>query len=300
MHAVLLSLSLLLAMLCKYTIRDVGFVFIGDPLVAVEDGGIVRRASDDATRLFPSAVELDGSAARRALAQDLLEAVAVVLVLPGNDADRVQMNAQQAVDDIEAMSQQGRLARALDGPVRIQRFDVRADPVGAWALGWTRGGQAGAAVLYGRGRLADDPVFGAHATGDALLEQLEIVSDSCECDRPRSWLTARHLPLPWNESLRTRARDLLGFDPHSPRIRDEIDRILARGPRPNGGRAVGEVVIDDPLLGYEEVVLQPPAAIAPSQGPPRRFGAALFWLCIGLAAVALLALGVHFATKDAV
>ena len=158
----------------------------------------------------------------------------------------------------------------------------------------------GAAVLYGRGRLADDPVFGAHATSDALLEQLEIVSDSCECDRPRSWLTARHLPLPWNESLRTRARDLLGFDPHSPRIRDEIDRILARGPRPNGGRAVGEVVIDDPLLGYEEVVLQPPAAIAPSQGPPRRFGAALFWLCIGLAAVALLALGVHFATKDAV
>lgn len=300
MHAVLLSLSLLLAMLCKYTIRDVGFVFIGDSLVAVEDGGIVRRASDDATRLFPSTVELDGGAVRRALAQELLQSVAVILVFPGEDVGRVNEQAQQAVKDIEAMSQQGRLARALDGPVRIQQFDVGADPVGAWALGWTNGGSAGAAVVYGRGRMASDPVFGARATGDALLEQLEIVSDSCECDRPRSWLTARHLPLPWNEAMRTRARDLLGFDPHSPRIRDEVDRILARGARPDGGRAVGEVVIDDPLLGYEEVVLQPPTAAARSQEPPRRFGESLFWLCVGLAAIALLALGVHFATKDAV
>jgi hypothetical protein len=258
--------------------------------------------------LFPSNIALDGGAVRRALAQELLQSIAVILVFPGDDGDRVHGHAAQAVRDLEAMSRDGRLARPLDGPVLVQNFDVHADPVGAWAMGWSAGKDAGAAVLYGRGRLAGDPLFGRHVTADALLEQLELVSDSCECDRPRSWLTARHLPLPWNEALRTRARDLLGFDPHSPRIRDEIDRILSRGPRSDGGEAIGELIIKDPLLGYEELVLEPTAPANPPLGPPRgssdtleplRFGAGLFWLCIGLLTIAVLAIGLRFASKDA-
>ena len=300
MHALLLSVSLVSAMLCKYTIRDVGFVFVGDPLVAVEDGGIARRLDDDTTRLFPSDIALDGGAVRRALAQDLLQSIAVMLVFPGEDADRVHGHAMQAARDLEAMSRQGRLARHLDGPVLVQAFDVHADPVGAWALGWSPGKQAGAAVLYGRGRLAGDPLFGAHVTTDALLEQLELVSDSCECDRPRSWLTARHLPLPWNESLRTRAHDLLGFDPHSPRIRDEIDRILSRGPRSDGGDAVGELIISDPLLGYNELVLESDQQVTTAAPESRRFGAGLFWLCIGLVSVSVLGIGLRFSGRDAV
>lgn len=299
MHALLLSLSLCTAMLCKYTIRDVGFVFVGDPLVAVEDGGIARRLADDTTRLFPSDIALDGGAVRRALAQDLLQSIAVVLVFPGDDADRVHGHAMQAARDLETMSRQGRLARPLDGPVLVQDFDVHADPVGAWALGWSSGKDAGAAVLYGRGRLAGDPLFGTLVTADAVLEQLELVSDSCECDRPRSWLTARHLPLPWNEALRTRARDLLGFDPHNPRIRDEIDRILSRGPRSDGGEAVGELIISDPLLGYNELVLEPVQHVATMAVEPRRFGAGLFWLCIGLVSVSVLAVGLRFSGRDA-
>ena len=125
--------ALLGAMLCKYTIRDVGFVFLGEPLVTVHDGGIVERSGDGATRLFPSIAPLDGGAFRLALAQDLLDDVAMVLVLPGDDAPRIEAAAQDAVNRLHAMSDQGRLARPLDGPVGVAPFHVTADPIGASA-----------------------------------------------------------------------------------------------------------------------------------------------------------------------
>ncbi len=297
---VLLCLALIASSLCKYTIRDVGFVFIGPAVVEVGDGGIAHRPADGATRLFPSSVPLDGGAVRLALSQDLLDAIAVVVVLPGHGEDAALHSARAAANMLEQMSDEGKLARALDAPVFIDTFDVHADPLGAWGLGWSPDGHASVAVLYGRGRLAGPVLHGGHITTEAILDQLELVSDSCECDRPRSWLQGPHLPMPWDDALRTRARDRLGFDPHSPRIRAEMDKILARGPQPDVPDTIGDLVFDDPLLGYDELQLEPAVAPQAVQAKPTpRFSTPLFWLCVGLGAVVVCGIGMSVMSRDA-
>jgi len=295
MPAAMLCLTLLMSMLCKFTVRDVGFVFIGEPLVEVTDGR-VRRLADGATLVLVGQEAVDGGAWRRALAQALLDSTAVIVTLPGDDAVRSAAAVQRASQDLEAMSKAGRLARPLDGPVIVVPLEVQADPVAAFALGWRPGAPPGAAVLYGRGRLAGPVLYGGQLDHDTLLNQLELVAESCECDRPRDWLHARHLSLPWDDDLRRRAIARLGFDPHSPRIKAEMERILARGPRGSTNGLVTTTEQPDGLLGYEEVLIvapsQPAVSVLESQHvgepEPAGFSQGLFWFCIALAIVVLV------------
>jgi hypothetical protein len=203
------------------------------------------------------------------------------------------------------MSDAGRFARPIDLPITLHMLDVDADPVAAFALGWTPDHSSGAAVLYGRGRLAGPVLFGGHLDRDAVLDQLSLVAESCECDRPRAWLHARHLPLPWDEDLRRRATASLGFDPHNPRIKAEMERILARGPQGSTKGLVKSADRPDPLLGYDEVHIQASAA-SPSAAAPRAFvvveeaeprvSQGLFWFFIGIGVVVLV--GVAMAQVD--
>ena len=302
MSAVLLCLSLAASLLCKFTIRDVGFVFVGDPLVQAVDGNQVERY-DGVRFTLPPTSTVDGGIARRALAQELLSATAVVLVLPGAEQETILASAKAAADDLEAMSRQGRLARALTLPVQIHVLDTAADPVAAFAMGWQQGGPAGTAVLYGRGRLAGSTLFGAFADRQALLEQLTLVADSCECDRPREWLHTRHLDLPWDRAMRRRAMDALGFDPHSPSIEAEMKRILQRGPRGLVDDIDSTRFRSDPVIGYDEIVMPPLASDAQQSGKPleepRRFGSGLFWLCVGLGIVVLVGVAIHVMSSEA-
>ncbi len=300
MPAAALCLSVLASLLCKFTIRDVGFVFIGEPLVRVTESK-VSRLGDAATMVLVDQQSADGGAHRRALAQALLESTAVVVMLPGDNAHRLTLAIDGARQDIELMSDAGRLARPLDDPVTLFPLDVQADPCAAFALGWSPGRPAGAAVLYGRGRLAGPVLYGGQLDRESILDQLELVAESCECDRPRDWLQARHLPLPWDEDLRRRATSRLGFDPHSPRIKAEMERILARGP---GGSTAGlptSTAEPDTLMGYDEVrIVSEPTSGQASGAPfspsvpattPQGFPRKLFWFLIGLVVVVLVGVG---------
>lgn len=284
-----LCMTIVGSLLCRYTIRDVGFVHIGEPLIE-QSGDVVRRASDGAELPLRGANAMGGPH-RRALAQSLLDSMAVVVLMRGESSPRVDAAVDGARADLRAMDDAGRLARPLDGPVAITELDAAADPAAAFALEWAPGDPPAAAVLYGRGRLAGPILRGGSLDRASLLDQLSLVAESCECDRPRDWLHARHLPLPWDSDLRLRAAERLGFDPHSPRVRAEMDRILERGPR--GTAAPSHDPIEpDPLMGYDEVIVQSqasPAAQLQREDSIRKvgFSRGLFWFIIALALVTL-------------
>ncbi|MCH2136234.1 MAG: hypothetical protein MK101_06585 [Phycisphaerales bacterium] len=309
LSALLLSLAMAGSLLCRYTIRDVGFVFIGDPLVT-SAGDELHRAIDGET-MSAVGVDVDGGATRRALAQQLIESVAVILIIDEAPTGRLHEAAQGACRDLQDMSDALRLARPLDGPLQVQALDVDKDPAGAFALGWSPGDGPSAIVLFGRGRTAGGLLKGPDAHRTSMFDQLSLVAESCECDRARDWMHQRHLPLPWDEDLRMRATDHLGFDPASPRVRAEMDRILARGP----GRSTEQPALaasPDPLHGYDEVLFLPapeqstePSAIGEERPAQLEanveksghdepgFSTGLFWFIIVLGVVTLVAVGMH-------
>lgn len=103
--------------------------------------------------------------------------------------------------------------------------------------------------------------------------------------------------------MRRRAVDSLGFDPHSPSIAAEMKRILQRGPRGTVDEVASTRLQSDPVIGYEEIVMQPlggASGVSDSAAAPQvRFGSGLFWLCIALAIVALIGVALHVMSSEA-
>jgi hypothetical protein len=73
------------------------------------------------------------------------------------------------------------------------------------------------------------------------------------------------IPVRWDRDVRTRAVELLGFDPESPMVRAEVSGILGRGAA--DGPAARAPSVADLLLGYREVDVGEEAAVSRFEGP---------------------------------
>jgi len=213
-------------------------------LEADEAGLAVREALDSTTR-----TELVARA---------LDSFCTVLWFHGADEDleRVRGVIEGGQESLERVKEA--LPRPIDRPLAVVHVphELRErERVLAWFLGVEVGAAESAlCVLYGRGKLAGEVLVGAAITEAALLEDLALVGDSCECDFGREWASLPRVPLRWGAEQRGGAATSLGFDPESPLVRAEVARILARGPTTGAAlRSAG-----DPLAlvyGYRETEL---------------------------------------------
>ena len=206
---------------------------------------------------------------REAWRHQALTTFASLWVFEGEDP---QANAAALAEVEAAVGALRRLApslpRPLQHPARVRRISVaeqEATPVSLWSMGLSDPQQRPAvAVLYGRAKLAGEVLVGESIRETELVTQLALVGSSCECDTDRQWLSEPSLPLRWAPSMQRMAADSLGFDPQSPLVVAEVQRILAQvqtGQRGSG--SVGGVAAL--LLGYSESSLVEGAASVPAE-----------------------------------
>ncbi len=152
------------------------------------------------------------------------------------------------------------LPRPITQPVRVIRV-AASDREKYAALLWLMHSRELAAdapslvTLYGRGRLAGPTLQGADSQVDALLGQLVLVGQACECGTQRNWVQYPNLPIAWPEELQSSIADHVGFDHRSTLIIEEVKRIIQRGPQslPNGRDDVGDVVNSTLSLSHNGV-----------------------------------------------
>ncbi|MCP3920435.1 MAG: hypothetical protein GY711_33320 [bacterium] len=308
-----LWIALTLGGLCRYTVRDIGFIDLSGPgyelvlaapegddgwdarlLAEVRDGNValvreeaagsvwwLRRSSDADTALrlgdagMEPAAALD--AARRSPLRDEISSLALstfafVIVVEGTDPalDKACDAAiEEAKTGLRAIESQ--LPRPIHLPLverRIARSARRAERVLLWSLGLD--GQTPdpvVCVLYGRGKLAGEPIDRADLARGELLAQLALVGETCECDTSRDWAAEAVIAHAWPERQRRSAWDALGFDPESPMVKAEVTRILARGPgaeRKDGRPDSIEALV----FGYREAQLTADAPAPRTDGAP--------------------------------
>lgn len=252
--------------LCRYTIRDLGFMPLGGAgyrLVGPRD--VLPEAT--VTGLADAGVELgweapagsgwrleaegreplplgkDGEEAAQAslesslrgrMTEEALASFAFVLRVEGQDpvANASAGNeVERARHGLERLAPQ--MPRPIEGPVveLLCTSDQRqAERVLLWSLGIpVQDGKSWLAVLYGRGQRAGAPWIVGSDDGLELLSQLALVGQSCECETERDWALEPQVPLGWGEAQRREAPTALGFDPESPWVRAEVVRILGKG-----------------------------------------------------------------------
>ncbi|XAM01362.1 hypothetical protein OT109_08195 [Phycisphaeraceae bacterium D3-23] len=202
----------------------------------------------DRRGLITTVDELTHSPAREGLGAALIDGYATVLVVEGTDADAnraARELAEAAIQRINAVKSGFDRVIEIGPALRVITAAERSDERWLlWSLGITDGGEAmpSVAVLYGKGRRLGDVLTGSELTDHALFTMLSVVARDCECDLDRGWLYSNTIPLVWDDALRRRAYDSLGFDPESAATRAAVARILERGPGSSGAN------VRDPFL----------------------------------------------------
>ncbi len=179
---------------------------------------------------------LTRSPARDGLAAALIDGYATVLLVEGTDDganDAARELAEAAIQRINAVKSGFDRVIEVGPALRVIPVDEReAERWLLWSLGITDADEPmpSVAVLYGKGRRLGDVLTGHKLTDHALFTMLSVVARDCECDLDRGWLYGTSVPLVWDDALRRRAYDALGFDPESAATRAAVSRILERGP----------------------------------------------------------------------
>lgn len=193
---------------------------------------------------------LTHSPAREGLAAALIDGYATVLVVEGTDAGAnaaARELAEAAIQRINAVKSGFDRVIEVGPALRVITAEQRhAERWLLWSLGIadTDEPMPSVAVLYGKGRRLGDVLTGSRLTDNALFTMLSYVARDCECDLDRGWLYSNTVPLVWDDALRRRAYDSLGFDPESAATRAAVSRILERGPGSSGTTARDPFVED--------------------------------------------------------
>jgi len=138
--------------------------------------------------------------------------------------------------------------------VTLDRQSLERERVLLWSLGLKPQdiNEPHAAVLYGRGRWIGPLFKGNRLTADPLTEMLFVVGSDCECGLDHRFLQGTMLPVRWDEGLRQKMVNSLGFDPEDPMVKMEMVSIVRRGMGGFDG-------LDMPL-GYREIQIGDDAA----------------------------------------
>lgn len=191
------------------------------------------------------------SRARDGLAAALIDGFATVLIVEGTDEGAnaaARELAEQAIQRINAVKSGFDRVIEVGPALRVITAEERgAEHWLLWSLGIDSGEEPmpSVAVLYGKGRRLGDVLTGNTLTDDRLFTLLSYVARDCECDLDRGWLYGTTIPLVWDDALRRRVYDALGFDPESAATRAAVARILERGPGTPGS---GGANARDPFL----------------------------------------------------
>jgi hypothetical protein len=220
-------------------------------------GRTLSLHSDDPIR------EATESPLRRRLAAEALDTFAFLLLKLGqdeNENDHARRVAAGARGKLAALAPH--LPRPVSHPLRVIELtaeDAANEHVLLWSLGIDQSDNAAIAIVYGRGRRAGEPLFGAFDETE-LTTQLALVGESCECETDRAWLNEPTAPMRWPEASAYAAPEALGFDPASPMVHAEVRRILARGDfgvgRPAKATGNRPKDLSEIVFGYTEVALE--------------------------------------------
>ena len=251
--------------LCRYTIRDLGFVNVGVHPWTLEEspGGWVLNGSPEGEIYLEGATKEDAeveaweSPMRNRLVAESLDTFAFVLLVEGTDQEErnsARMLAQEGVSLLRDVESQ--LPRPLAGPTKIFQlpFEKRQQErvlLASWGLRELKSEQSALVVSYGRLKRAGPPLMDESMTEQELVLQLALVGESCECETPRDWVHEPRAPHKWNLEKRQQAALHLGFDPESPMVLAEVSRILARGSSTRLSPKA-EDTLQDLIFGYRE------------------------------------------------
>lgn len=191
------------------------------------------------------------SPVREALVKQAADGFAALLLVEGTEeaaTDRALRAAQEAIE--QARGGMLLLPKVIQVPPRIVmlgRADFAGENVLLWSLGLTNAGpaaQPALAIIYGQARQIGPLLTGDDINVARIQRVLAMIGADCECGLELSWTRGRSLPVCWNDALRTRVARGLGFDPESPRVKQEVAQILAK-----------RVTFTAPLPGYQEIAL---------------------------------------------
>jgi hypothetical protein len=131
--------------------------------------------------------------------------------------------------------------------VVLERSALAREEILLWTLGLKPEdvNQPCAAVFYGRGRWIGPLFKGDLLSSDRLAGLLSVVGADCECGLDHRVLQGTMLPARWDEALRQKTAESLGFDPESPMVKMEMVSIVRRG--------MGGFDYPGVPFGYEEI-----------------------------------------------
>lgn len=179
---------------------------------------------------------IDSSARDQVIAQ-IIENHGVVVFAEGEsvaDNKRVVSLCEEAIEGTQmALAELPKKAKRAPSLVRIPKSDRKAERAFLFSIGFDSNqidsSDPLVAVLYGRGTLMGEPLFGPLITRTQIEENLVLIGQDCECDLERSVMRGRRSLLNWGDEQRQSAQKTLDFDPESPLVRAEVSRILTRG-----------------------------------------------------------------------
>ncbi len=228
-----------------------------------------NQSADVINRLLHSPVQ-------KILIDEALQTFAFMVVVESSNAERnqaLQVAIDNASDQLQKLAPQ--LPRPIGHPVQVLRIPPaqrEQEKVLLWSarLDDLAADEAAIVVYYGRAKSVGPALRGERLTQRALLSQLALIGQSCECDTDRDWAAEPSLPHAWGSEKQKAALESLGFQPDSPMVKSEVVRILNQvGKEKRVGLKDGEEnanSIDNPLLGYGEFNLESGGATAqPSQ-----------------------------------
>ncbi len=220
--------------------------------------GEIPNDRDELWELIESAVS---SRARERMLETAIATFCTVLLVEGADVEDNKL-ARRTIDrSVRRLHNvAGQLPRSIgDGPVLkvISAAARSAEGILLWGLGIepARDDRTHVAVLYGRGRRMGPLLSGLDITANEILRRLTLIGQSCECELDRKWIRGTALPVRWSAQRDREVYEKLGFDPASPFVQAEINRIMARGPNSLASAAPRERSIEEMLFGYSEEVI---------------------------------------------
>ncbi len=239
--------------------------------------GEVEEISREAVwRAFEALVK---SPARETITRDIIEALSVVVLVEGSDAERNEQAraiVTEAIDRIEEMMpyfpKPVHAPAKLDRPPRlvtVARSAQAGEAVLLFSLDLDSrpADEPQVVVLHGRGRQVGWPLSGGDLDRSLLERILSISGQDCECDLPRSWMQGRLIPLRWDEEIVEALVRKIGFNPESPAVILEVSRIVGAGAGARASNGSGD--LPEISLGYNEIEIGFDSAVeAESERPP--------------------------------
>ncbi|MGQ9731483.1 MAG: hypothetical protein ACUVX8_09455 [Candidatus Zipacnadales bacterium] len=204
----------------------------------------------------PTAVESDLEATVHSPLRDKLRDLLIdrwcVFVLkesgerePDSRAHHLAESAAQA-----AVGMTGEMGHVIHHPPAILAVpgEEQGERVLLWSLGLLDREGPGIAVVFGRGRRLGPVLWHAEITREALLTYVRLLGYNCTCTSDPSQILGPTVPMVWDELTVQRIREMLGFDPESPQVRNTLAGVWTMLPMGSTSTDIGDL---DP--GYIEI-----------------------------------------------